>query len=267
MHSAHSKAGLRRKRCSFVKVDPSESHNSFGNEVNAQFFSTILPILSAGFHGGPSTPRPGGSCISHLEMSPWKRHKDICWWMLHITFCSVSKLRRSMDTLENNNNKKEAKHKSQGRKKKEEALPTQTHKRHIKVDKHENLHERYLTNTSFVASSCGWVSVSYLMDDLRHWQLVRVRVHLFLLLSIYRTEKQNTQKSTLWAFTQESKLHSYIWLLLCGTPSFSDEEKLSGRGTDSVFPLAVCVQLRCVCLWQSVVCILMQMTSPFSPSR
>lgn len=92
---------------------------------------------------------------------------------------------------------KEAKHKSQGRKE-EEALHTQTHKRHIKVNQHENLHERYLTNTSFVAtwaSSCGLVSVSYLMDDLRHWQLVRVRVHLFLLLSIYRTEKQNTHKT------------------------------------------------------------------------
>lgn len=266
MHSAHSKTGLRRKRCSFVKVDPSESHNSFGNEVNAQLFSTILPILSAGFHGGPSTPRPGGSCISHLEMSPWKRHKNICWWMLHITFCSVSKLRRSMDTLENNNNNKRSKTQEPGKKKKKKLWI----RKHIKVDKHKNLHERYLTNTSFVAtwaSSCSWVSVSYLMDDLRHWQLVCVRVHLFLLLSIYRTEKQTAQNSTLWAFTQESKLHSYIWLLLCGTPSFSDEEKLSGRGTDSVFPLAVCVQLRCVYLWQSVVCILMQMTFPFSPSR
>lgn len=100
MQSTYSRGGMRRNRCSFVKVGPTESHNPFGNEVNAQFLATILPIHSAGFHGGPSTPRPGGTCISHLELSPWTRHKDICWWMLHITLCSVSKLRTSMDTLQ-----------------------------------------------------------------------------------------------------------------------------------------------------------------------
>lgn len=83
-----------------MKVGPTESHNPFGNEVNAQFFATILPIHSAGFHGGPSTPRPGGTCISHLELSPWTRHKDICWWMLHITLCSVAKLGTRVDTLQ-----------------------------------------------------------------------------------------------------------------------------------------------------------------------
>lgn len=64
MQSTCSKGGMRRNRCSFVKVGPSESRNTFGNEVNTQFLATILPIHSVGFHGGPSTLRPGGTYIS-----------------------------------------------------------------------------------------------------------------------------------------------------------------------------------------------------------
>lgn len=42
-----------------------------------------------------------------------------------------------------------------------------------------------------------FVWVSYLMDNLRHWQLVHIRVRLFLQLSIHSTATQNTQNSTL----------------------------------------------------------------------
>lgn len=61
MQSTCSKGAVRRNRCSFVKVGPTESRNTFGNEVNAQFLATILPMHSVGFHGGPSTLRPGGT--------------------------------------------------------------------------------------------------------------------------------------------------------------------------------------------------------------
>lgn len=43
---------------------------------------------------------------------------------------------------------------------------------------------------------CVWVS--YLMDDLRDWQLVHIRVRLLLQLSIHSTATQN---SALLAFT------------------------------------------------------------------
>lgn len=43
-----------------------------------------------------------------------------------------------------------------------------------------------------------FVWVSYLMDDLRHWQLVHIRVLLFLQLSIHSTETQNTHKTALF---------------------------------------------------------------------
>lgn len=46
-----------------------------------------------------------------------------------------------------------------------------------------------------------FVRVLYLMDDLRHRQLVHVWVRLFLHLSIHRPERQ--QQSTHLAFTQE----------------------------------------------------------------
>lgn len=39
--------------------------------------------------------------------------------------------------------------------------------------------------------------VSYLMDDLRYWQLVHIRVPLLLQLSIHRTERQITHKTEL----------------------------------------------------------------------
>ncbi len=45
---------------------------------------------------------------------------------------------------------------------------------------------------------------------------------------------KHTQNSTLWHLPEASKLHfGNIKLLLCGTQLVSDEEKLSGRGTDS----------------------------------
>ena len=44
----------------------------------------------------------------------------------------------------------------------------------------------------------------------------------------------HTQNRTHWHLPELSKLHfGKIELLSCGLPSFSDEEKLSGRGTDS----------------------------------
>lgn len=59
MLSTHAGRGaMRRNRCSFVKVGLTETRNPSGNEVNAQFFAKMLPIHSAGFHGGLCTLRP-----------------------------------------------------------------------------------------------------------------------------------------------------------------------------------------------------------------
>lgn len=100
MQSTRCKGAMRRNRCSFVKVSPSESRNIFGNEANTQFRATMLPIHSVGFHGGPSTLRPGGTCISHFRAVTMETTQRISWWMLRITFCSMSKLRTCVERME-----------------------------------------------------------------------------------------------------------------------------------------------------------------------
>lgn len=87
-----SKGAARRNRCSFVKVSPTESCNTFGNEVNAQFLATIPPMHSVGFHCG----LPAHFTLRAVTMETTQR---ISWWMLHITFYAVSQLRTSTDTI------------------------------------------------------------------------------------------------------------------------------------------------------------------------
>lgn len=116
MQCVRSKDGLRRKRCSFVKVDPTESPNPFGNEVNAQFFPAIPPSRSAGFHGGRP---PRGGRISHFQPSPWRWHKDICWWMLHVTFLLCVQVK--VKSWHTSKRKKEEKNPNVLRKKKQPA--------------------------------------------------------------------------------------------------------------------------------------------------
>lgn len=93
-----------------------------------------------------------------------------------------------------------------------------------------------------------FVWVSYLMDDLRHWQLVHIQVLLFLQLFIHRTERQNTHITAHWHLPKVSKLHfGNIKLLLRGAPLFSDKEALSRRGTDSSVSVgSECVAEGCV---------------------
>ncbi len=83
---------------------------------------------------------------------------------------------------------------------------------------------------------------------------------------------KHTQNSTLWHLPEASKLHfGNIKLLLCGTQLVSDEEKLSGRGTDSSVSAGsesvakVCVIDRTFQSWvNDMRCKLMQM-KPFFP--
>lgn len=159
------KRGVRLWRSTWMKATI-----PFGDEVNTQF-STFLPTHSAGFHGGPSAHWPGGSHISHLEPSPWKRHKEICWYMLRRTFLFRVQIRDKRGHTPASINVSA----SQDERVKEETV-------------------RFILKV-WVRVKWPWWFYSHLMDDLRHWQLVHIWIHLFKLISIHKpTREKHTER-------------------------------------------------------------------------
>lgn len=161
-----------RNRCSFVKValtptppllspphpptTQSESRDAFESEVNTQFHATILTIHSAQFHGGLA-PRQDQEALA-LHTQQRRHHGNHTGTQpaefSHSTFISFFYLFFFLASAS-------------------ETTASAARNPPLKARRPIHVHgERRLAHSFCVSTS--ELDFSYLMDDLRHWQLVHV---------------------------------------------------------------------------------------------